>query len=597
MALHDYIISNATFPSTRSDLNNALSAIVSNNSYATTPTTTYAYMWWYDITSTTLKFRNADNDAWISFATFDMTGDTVNFLDSTVVYDIVGDTTPQLGGQLDVNGNAIGDGSLELLKFIETASAVNELTITNNTTTNAPILSATGDDTNIDLAITPKGSGNIVLDGIKFPNADGTTDQILTTNGSGVLSFVDLSAGLAWSGTVITGSTLSAAVNVGYWINTTSNTCTITLPSSATAGDEIKFADYARTWGTNKIVINSNGLNYQGEADTYTVEYDTDGQSLNIVYSDATKGWLPFLDKEVANVPVAPPTQKAIFGFGDDGSVSSLTNLVSSSGVVASDVTGVGTARKSLAASSYGGDKAIFGYGDDGSVTNLSNLVSNSGVVAADVTGVGTARSALAAASYGGDKAIFGYGTAGGQVSLTNLVNSSGVVAADVTGVGTARNLLAAASYGTDKAIFGYGSSTGDTNQSLTNLVSNLGVVSADVTGVGTIRVMLAAASYGTDKAIFAYGYGSGADANVSMSNLVSNTGIVAADVTGVGSARRDLAAASYGGDKAIFGYGIVSSVSSLTNLVSSSGVIAADVTGVGTARRAPAASGFSYSA
>ena len=64
-------------------------------------------------------------------------------------------------------------------------------------------------------------------------------------------------------------------------------------PCSASAGDEIKFSDYARTWGTNKIIIDSNGLNYQGEADTYTVEYTTSGQSLNIVYSDATKGWIP----------------------------------------------------------------------------------------------------------------------------------------------------------------------------------------------------------------------------------------------------------------------------------------------------------------
>jgi hypothetical protein len=43
----------------------------------------------------------------------------------------------------------------------------------------------------------------------------------------------------------------------------------------------------------------------------------------------------------------------------------------------------------------------------------MTNLVSNTGVVAADVTGVGTARQTLAAASYGGDKAIFGYGNTG----------------------------------------------------------------------------------------------------------------------------------------------------------------------------------------
>jgi len=77
-----------------------------------------------------------------------------------------------------------------------------------------------------------------------------------------------------------------------------------------------------------------------------------------------------------------------------------MSNLVSNLGVVASDVTGVGTARNNLAAASYGGDKAIFGYGTTGSITGVTNLVSNSGVVAADVTGVGTARNAVAAAGY-----------------------------------------------------------------------------------------------------------------------------------------------------------------------------------------------------
>ena len=69
---------------------------------------------------------------------------------------VVDDTTPQLGGQLDVKVTAIGDGSLELLKFSETASAVNEVTVTNAATGNGPTLSATGDDTNVDLNVDPK---------------------------------------------------------------------------------------------------------------------------------------------------------------------------------------------------------------------------------------------------------------------------------------------------------------------------------------------------------------------------------------------------------------------------------------------------------
>ena len=77
-----------------------------------------------------------------------------------------------------------------------------------------------------------------------------------------------------------------------------------------------------------------------------------------------------------------------------------MTNLVSNSGVVASDVSGVGTGRRFLAASKYGGDKALFGYGDTGSSSSLTNLISNLGVVASDVSGVGTAREGLAAAGF-----------------------------------------------------------------------------------------------------------------------------------------------------------------------------------------------------
>ena len=103
-----------------------------------------------------------------------------------------------------------------------------------------------------------------------------------------------------------------------------------------------------------------------------------------------------------------------------------------------------------LSGAPYGGDKAIFGFGSISSVTGITNLVSNSGVVATDTAGVGTARYGPGACGYGGDKAAFAYGIdASANVSLKNLVNSSGVVAADVTGVGTARRDLAGAGFST----------------------------------------------------------------------------------------------------------------------------------------------------
>jgi len=298
--------------------------------------------------------------------------------------------------------------------------------------------------------------------------------------------------------------------------------------------------------------------------------------------------------------PSGTATQRAIFGYGSNGSALSMTNIVSNTGVVASDTTGVGTARNVLAAAGYGGDKALFGYGLSGSPVSITNLVSNAGVVATDTTGVGTARNSLAATGYSTDKAIFGYGAIGTSVqTITNLVSNTGVVATDTAGVGTARVYIAAARYGTDKGIFVCGSTSVTVNAgvSLTNLVSNTGVVATDTAGVGTAREQLAAAGYGGDKAIYGYGNLTTA-ALVSITNLVSNTGVVSADVTGVGTARRGLSASNYGGDKALFGYGIVdpSTYVSITNLVSNTGVVATDTTGVGTARFFLAAAGFSYS-
>jgi len=71
MAQHDYVIANGTGAAVRSDLNGALGAIVSQNSGATAPATTYAYQWWADTTTNILKLRNSANSAWIDIIQLD----------------------------------------------------------------------------------------------------------------------------------------------------------------------------------------------------------------------------------------------------------------------------------------------------------------------------------------------------------------------------------------------------------------------------------------------------------------------------------------------------------------------------------------------
>ena len=69
MATHDYNLANASGSAFRSDLNNALAAIASNNSDLSDPATTFAFQWYVDTGDSTLKIRNAANNAYINVST------------------------------------------------------------------------------------------------------------------------------------------------------------------------------------------------------------------------------------------------------------------------------------------------------------------------------------------------------------------------------------------------------------------------------------------------------------------------------------------------------------------------------------------------
>ena len=107
-------------------------------------------------------------------------------------------------------------------------------------------------------------------------------------------------ASIDWQSSIVTASTLTAVAGRGYWIDTTSNACTITLPGAASVGDRLIFTDYARNWSTNAVTINQNSLNFQGNSSPNPV-YNTKGQSVDIVYSGATKGWIPNSDDDVTD--------------------------------------------------------------------------------------------------------------------------------------------------------------------------------------------------------------------------------------------------------------------------------------------------------
>jgi len=99
----DYTLDNQSFANLRAELNTILAAINTLNATTSAPASKAAGSLWLDTTSATtptLKFY--DGSDWISLCTFDYSGNTVNWLDSTVSADLSGDSTPQLGGDLDI---------------------------------------------------------------------------------------------------------------------------------------------------------------------------------------------------------------------------------------------------------------------------------------------------------------------------------------------------------------------------------------------------------------------------------------------------------------------------------------------------------------
>jgi hypothetical protein len=121
-----------------------------------------------------------------------------------------------------------------------------------------------------------------------LPGADGSADEFLKTDGSGNLTFAEVSGGTSWQAVKTTGFT--GAAGEGYFCDTTSAAFTATLPAGV-LGDEISFIDYAGTFDTNNLTIAPNGAEkIQGSAASLTVSVERAG--LTLVYTDGTQGWL-----------------------------------------------------------------------------------------------------------------------------------------------------------------------------------------------------------------------------------------------------------------------------------------------------------------
>jgi len=263
MAQHDYNIANQSFPSFRSDLNNALSAIQTTNSGTSLPTGAVAGQIWLDTTNATnptLKFYDGADS--ISLATINYTANTVDWLDSSV--SITGLSTSATGTVLTLSDTA-------------TTSTVN-LIIDNQKEVRFRETTANGTNY-VGLKAPASLSADLTY---TLPSADGTSGQFLSTNGSGILSFA--SGGVTGVSTSATGTVLTLSdSNIlfgkgGYfaeatltdgatvtWNASTQQVCKLTLggnrtlsaPTNGATGQFISIAVIQDATGSRTLTWNS----------------------------------------------------------------------------------------------------------------------------------------------------------------------------------------------------------------------------------------------------------------------------------------------------------------------------------------------------
>lgn len=173
--------------------------------------------------------------------------------------------------------------------------------------------SITSTDTNGDLILTPNGTGNLVLDGLNWPQSDGTPDQVLKTNGSGQLSWVT-SGGSSFS--ISDGSSPADVFNLGSTLNflgtaneietiVTNDTVTFGLPDNVTIGNNLTV--------TGDLVVNGTTTTVNSNTVTINDPIFTLGASSPIVDDNKDRGiefyW---------NSSASPTLSKTgFFGFDD----------------------------------------------------------------------------------------------------------------------------------------------------------------------------------------------------------------------------------------------------------------------------------------
>ncbi len=255
MAQHDYVIANANGATVRADINNALLAISSTNSGSSEPSTPYAYEMWVDTSNNLLKLRNAANDGWITLGVSITASNTVDINGGAIDGTPIGASSASTGAfsTLSTTDNLSIGGSNKELRFYEGSNYVGF---------EAPAL--TGDQIWV------------------LPSADGSADQVMTTDGSGNLSW---------------------ATAAGTTINSNADNRVITGSGTAnTLNAEASLTWDGTTFGADGgAVFNDSGADadFRIESDTLTHAFVVDGATGDVFLGQSSQTGYVFAQKLV----------------------------------------------------------------------------------------------------------------------------------------------------------------------------------------------------------------------------------------------------------------------------------------------------------
>ena len=267
-------------------------------------------------------------------------GTNPNIASVSLSSDLVDDTSPQLGGNLDTNSFMIDfdddhgirdENANEQLIFQTTTSAVNHIEMTNAATGNDPKVAAAGGDSNVDLAIAPKGSGEVVVgtgSAAATITTSGAYDLTLDTNSgtnSGTITITDgangaITATPNGTGEVVIGGNTNPGTLV---LNCENNSHGIKLQSPAHSNNQ----SYTLKFPTGNVTadrylkvdsVTGSGTTGVGQLSFAEVSGGTAWQAVATTNATMTAGYGYFVNTTSAAITMTLPSSPTL---GDEVSI------------------------------------------------------------------------------------------------------------------------------------------------------------------------------------------------------------------------------------------------------------------------------------